>query len=1057
MPISPQIAGLKSSGVYRFEFDRSQTASIPAERIRLVIGFSKKGPFNTPVFVPDTGFFTDVFGDVDRSMERRGSFFHRTALAALERGPILALNLLTLNDSNELFDIDYVECLPLSTSATQSNPGKVTDALYSGYYNKDKFWFPNEESFLNNIGDDANNPNKILNIVNLGKSKLSVIVKKSDSQNTKGFNITAKEYYGLANVPEFLHPEDYLSDFMVDVIVLKGHFGEEASHIYPYSRFSSDPIFSDYFDRSKGLKRKKLNTDINDTSLEEFLNLPEVEQIASYTGCLIPDFIDLNGINISIQDQINRDTTQTGLFCAINKDAFDSGELISGVDKGIDLVGHNLEYEQPNSIEFLSYKETIKSDLSYDEDGGEELSIDATGALLEDVTGGRVRFTINKSDNLSLYNTFASNSFTVNEITPNRIVGAYLKVGVGAFCPVVLKQTTDNSVSVEIAGVSVVDFSAFLSVGNIYDGVLKYITAANINFVVDDTSSASISTACIIAGVNSGLYEDAAAGIITTGDKTIHDLNDDGNADLGELYHLSVRFVNNYQYIIVSGSEVSISDSAYYIPIVRIEAYEDSGFTTAVTTSGDFGFSHDFIDSSGDAFDGTLVIQTLKGSMNQSIETVETSSTISSTLKPNQVKISDSFSSDIKVGYYLVSNVGSSTESSRLTRITAVSRDKISGTLTITCTGSIHIYEIGGKYNIEVYRPIEEWAEYYTVFTLNGFSLGNYHLPNGTQEQQDAILNNSLSGTALFDALIDRDNITYRYIVDSFGMGITPSSKSILAILAKERKSALAIINAPAMKDFKASVEPSFVNPMGGVDSRYISEGGNLALNPTTVFSLPSIVQGSNYAAYFGPYLQVRDRGKNILIPPAGYVSNNFIDKYTNALPWSIVAGNRRGVVSGRGIVGIEYNLSKYDRDNLEPFGINPIIFQKGSGLVIMGNKTAQQSIKSALSNIHAREVLIYIQDGIEAILKNYLYEFNTPQTRLEIKTLADNFMSGVLADNGVYDFRNIMDETNNTPDVIDNNTGILDTYVEIVRGLDIIVHRTTVLKTGAISTGQYI
>ena len=70
MALSPQLLQFKSSGVYRLEFDKSQTVNIPAETIRLVVGFSKKGPFNTPVFVPDSAFFTEVYGGTDKSMER---------------------------------------------------------------------------------------------------------------------------------------------------------------------------------------------------------------------------------------------------------------------------------------------------------------------------------------------------------------------------------------------------------------------------------------------------------------------------------------------------------------------------------------------------------------------------------------------------------------------------------------------------------------------------------------------------------------------------------------------------------------------------------------------------------------------------------------------------------------------------------------------------------------------------------------------------------------------------------------------------------------------------
>ena len=77
MAISPNLTKFISSGVYRLTIDRSQVVSSTSQTIRLVIGFSKKGPFNTPVFVQDSVFFRNVFGDIDGYLERKGSFFHR--------------------------------------------------------------------------------------------------------------------------------------------------------------------------------------------------------------------------------------------------------------------------------------------------------------------------------------------------------------------------------------------------------------------------------------------------------------------------------------------------------------------------------------------------------------------------------------------------------------------------------------------------------------------------------------------------------------------------------------------------------------------------------------------------------------------------------------------------------------------------------------------------------------------------------------------------------------------------------------------------------------------
>lgn len=315
-----------------------------------------------------------------------------------------------------------------------------------------------------------------------------------------------------------------------------------------------------------------------------------------------------------------------------------------------------------------------------------------------------------------------------------------------------------------------------------------------------------------------------------------------------------------------------------------------------------------------------------------------------------------------------------------------------------------------------------------------------------------------LTGTGLFAALVDKDVIDFRYIVDTFASYEDGSilNKKELAFLAHERQNAAAILNAPMVSDFKKSTDPSFKNENNEFNVAYIKDGGNLDKNPSALYALPSINDGANYAFYYGPGLLVRENGKDTIVPPAAYVSNNFIDKYFNALPWSIVAGPRRGVVSGANVVGVEYAFDKADRDILEPFGINPIVFQRGAGLTILGNKTAQQSVKSALSSAHVREVLIYIQDGMANILKNYVFEFNTAQTRLEIKTLADAFMQSVKADTGIYDFQNIMDQTNNTDDVIDHNMGIIDTFVEPVKGLEVVVHRTTILNTGEIKTGNF-
>ena len=357
------------------------------------------------------------------------------------------------------------------------------------------------------------------------------------------------------------------------------------------------------------------------------------------------------------------------------------------------------------------------------------------------------------------------------------------------------------------------------------------------------------------------------------------------------------------------------------------------------------------------------------------------------------------------------------------------------------------------------YTTVDNICDRYHWTFLRGFKVSEDAMPNGKNDRQNEILD-MLSETNtrsnLYKALIDRDYIQWRYIVDTFGLGVENECKKVYSLLCKGRQSGLAIINAPSMQDFKRSIEPSFVDEYGGVKSEFIANGGNLDKAPVSLFSLPKEENGASWAAYFYPYLKISDLAAVKTVPPAAYVSNLYISKYTNSKPWSIVAGPKRGVISGNQVVGLEGTLIHDDRQYLEPMGINPIVWENGVGVEVFANKTAKQTPVSALSSIHAREACIYIQDNVESILKKYNWEANTARNREEIKTLVDNFLSGVKQGDGVYDFKTVMDTTNNTTDVIDRNMGVIDIYVEVVRGLEILAQRLTVLKTGSIESGNF-
>ena len=396
------------------------------------------------------------------------------------------------------------------------------------------------------------------------------------------------------------------------------------------------------------------------------------------------------------------------------------------------------------------------------------------------------------------------------------------------------------------------------------------------------------------------------------------------------------------------------------------------------------------------------------------------------------------------------------TGNSRFTRILSVKEDTSVTPSKITVKTLDPVYFGADNATVERYKSVANFVTNYNVQGLDGFTMRAAQMPDGTIATQNKILK-VLTDTGLYAALSDKEAITFRYIVDTFDGAIEPSSKNVLSALCKNRQFAFAILNAPSVKAFEDSTNPMFrYDSRSDYDPRYVGTGGNQSLNPSNTFSLPSLNQGSNYCGFYHPYLVLREGASSKLVPPAAYISNNFMAKYRSDKPYSIIAGPRRGVVSGSNVVGVEFIYDRTGLDSVEPFGLNVIVPNRGFGNVINANQTAQQNIKSALSSIHVRELLIYIEEVVEQILKSYRWQFNTVQNRLEIKTLVDGFLSQILNDGGLYDYQTVMNTVNNTSEVIDNDMGIIDIAIEPVRGLGKLVQRVTILRTGAIALGEF-
>jgi hypothetical protein len=422
-------------------------------------------------------------------------------------------------------------------------------------------------------------------------------------------------------------------------------------------------------------------------------------------------------------------------------------------------------------------------------------------------------------------------------------------------------------------------------------------------------------------------------------------------------------------------------------------------------------------------------------------------------LPDNKVLVKADRYSEIRIGDFLLST------GNRLSRIIDKRiYQKDTSLVLITCSLAIRRNRFGNDWQTYLYKSVDEYTYTYNALVFNGFRVRPASLPDGTEKTQENILNIVGKGTPLFRALTNKEAIDYRYLVDSFGLGLGERSKQQLADICGDRKDIFGFLNMPSVKSFKNSTSPSYVDGNGDLVVEYIAKGSNPDKAAAFTYTFAD-GEGSTCVGYFTPYIQVDDEGRQVSMPPAAHVATTYMRKHTSNLggitPWTIAAGVTNGRVTN--IIGLEHDYTNEDIEWLNQSQINPIVFKRNRGNVIETENTAQTLYKSALSYIHVREVLIELERELSRMLLDFQWQYNTPDIRAEIKLRADSICETYVNRNGLYNYFNKMDDENNTSEIIDNQIGVLDTYVEPIKGMGIIVNNVTILRTGAIDAGGFM
>ena len=207
-------------------------------------------------------------------------------------------------------------------------------------------------------------------------------------------------------------------------------------------------------------------------------------------------------------------------------------------------------------------------------------------------------------------------------------------------------------------------------------------------------------------------------------------------------------------------------------------------------------------------------------------------------------------------------------------------------------------------------------------------------------------------------------------------------------------------------------------------------------------------ITSSSYAVFDSGYKYMFDRFNNTFryVPLNGDIAGTCARNDINNFPWFSPAGTARGGILNA--VKLAYTPNQTQRDVLYGNRINPVIFSPGAGIVLFGDKTGFGKA-SAFDRINVRRLFIFLEEAISAAARDQLFEFNDEITRTNFVNIVEPFLRDVQSKRGIFDFRVVCDETNNTAAIIDNNEFVADIFIKPARSINFIGLTFVATRTG--------
>ena len=323
------------------------------------------------------------------------------------------------------------------------------------------------------------------------------------------------------------------------------------------------------------------------------------------------------------------------------------------------------------------------------------------------------------------------------------------------------------------------------------------------------------------------------------------------------------------------------------------------------------------------------------------------------------------------------------------------------------------------------------WGQEAQGVTFSAVGNVSYTLTGGADYQTGGGMKCDLGGLNVsYNLFSNKDEIEIDYLLMGPGLEIESESQA---------KANLLISIAEGRKDCMATVSPHRANLVNVTNTN--TQTNNL-------LRYYSALSSSSYAVFDAGYKYTYDRFNNEFryIPTNGDIAGLMVRTSIEAYPWFSPAGLQRGSINNA--VKLAYNPTKAQRDTLYGARVNSIVNQRGSGIILFGDKTGL-AYSSAFDRINVRRLFLTVEQALEGAANAQLFELNDSLTRSNFVNIVEPYLRDVQAKRGIFDFLVVCDETNNTPDIIDNNEFRADIYLKPTKSINYITLTFVATRTG--------